>query len=294
MPPRCRGCSLRLTPAIFVLTIVLSLASVPYAIGQTLTTLTSRFTTTGVYTTNVYSTNTVGSTTITVESLNTFISTADTISAGAARFCTFDYWNITIDPGTTAVTGTIGPPSSPIDFFIMNQAQYDYFDHSSCDTSSYPAEVAVYSVTTTYSLNWQNPPTGWYYFIFFTESVHNPTVVTPFVLVAMNNKVQTSTILNTVTNQVTGVASQTLTSVQVTEASTGVLPGFSPDLIAGIIVVVLIVVVTMYLAKSRTRQEGKPITSAAQPTGDKLFCLNCGKPLPVGSKFCNKCGTEQE
>ena len=86
---------MRLTALVFVFVMVLAVGSVPYAIGQTLTTITNVLTTTGFYTSNVYSTNTVGTTTETVVSENTFLSTTDTIQkAPASYFCTLDSWNI--------------------------------------------------------------------------------------------------------------------------------------------------------------------------------------------------------
>ena len=303
---KCAVCSVRLTPIVFILAMVLALASVPYAIGQTFTTMTNVFTTTGLYTSNVYSTYTVGTTTETAVSANTFVSTADTISpAPAGRFCVYDSWNITVSPGTTEVTGTIGPPSGEIDFLVMNDNQYNDFSHYGGCAGPWDAEVAVYSLTSTYSLDWKNPPAGWYYFIFFNEKTgpSSGTVVTPFVLVATFNQVQTSTVYNVVTNQVAGSATQTVTSLQVTQAPTGIGigSGLNPEIVIGIIIVLLVVVVALYFVKSRPKPEGGTRVSEEQRatvtqrrTDDKQFCLGCGKPLPVGSKFCNKCGAAQE
>jgi ribosomal protein L40E len=294
---------LQLTPIIFIFAMVLAVASVPYAIGQTFTTMTNVFTTTGLYTWNVYSTNTVGTTTETVVSANTIASTTDKIQPGGSRLeCYYDYWNITISPGTSELTGTIGPPSGQIDFYIMNQNQYYYFEHGSCE-DTYPGEVAVYHLTSAYSLDWKNPPAGWYYLIFFSEKFgpNVSTVYTPFVLVATSNQVQTSTVYNVVTNQVTGSATQTVTSLQVTQLAPGVGSGLNLEIVAGIIIVVLVVVAALYYVKSRPKPEGEirvreeqRATVTQRRTDDKQFCLECGKPLPVGSKFCNKCGATQE
>lgn len=49
----------------------------------------------------------------------------------------------------------------------------------------------------------------------------------------------------------------------------------------------------------RTRQKEQPkVTKAEQVDSKKagsgkLFCIECGKELPSGSKFCNGCGTKQ-
>jgi ribosomal protein L40E len=47
-------------------------------------------------------------------------------------------------------------------------------------------------------------------------------------------------------------------------------------------------------AKSAAQQtETKRTTAASGKISDKQFCLECGSELPLGSKFCNKCGTKQ-
>jgi ribosomal protein L40E len=189
----------------------------------------------------------------------------------------------------------------------MNQNQYyDLKHYGSCeDVQSWAAEVAVYGLTSTYSLDWTNPPAGWYYFMFLSEAVgaYHATVYTPFVLVATFNQVETSTVYNVVTNQVTGSATQTVTSLQVTQVAPGigVGSGLNLEIVAGIIIVVLVVIAALYFVKSRPKPEGGTRVSEEQRatvtqrrTDDKQFCLGCGKPLPVGSKFCNKCGAAQE
>src|SRR5208282_6511146 len=47
--------------------------------------------------------------------------------------------------------------------------------------------------------------------------------------------------------------------------------------------------------KSKTEPQPVPTTEGQVVTekADKQFCISCGKRLPTGSKFCNKCGTEQ-
>jgi len=282
---------LRFSTLLLILSIVFAIASVPSTASQTFTTVTDVLTTTGLLTQTVYSTNTIGTTTQTIVSSNTFISTTDTIGNSGTHICTFDYWNITIDPGTIDVTGTIGPPSSKIDFYIMNQKQFSDFNHSECGNTPYVAELAVYDLTSTYSLDWKNPPTGWYYFIFSTETSGNSAITTPFVLVATFNQEQTSTVYNVVTNQATPTATQTVTSIQVTQMPTGLGLSINPELIGGIIAVVFAVVALLYVVRSRTTRKPRRVKGKDD---EGNVCINCGKPLPAGSKFCNKCGTAQE
>ena len=290
---------MRLTALVFVFVMILAVGSVPYAIGQTLTTITNVWTTTGFYTSNVYSTNTVGTTTEMVVSENTFVSTTDTlVPAQGTHECYFDHWNITVNPGTLEITGTIGPPSEKIDFFIMNQNQfYDFWHYGGCTSGPFSAEVAVYGLTSTYSLDWTNPPPGWYYFIFYSEAVGTNlvTVITPFVLVATYNQAQTSTVYNEVTNQMTGTETQIVTSLQATQVASSIGSGLNLGIIAGIVVVVVVLVAALYFVKSRPKsQGGKQEATLRKKTDDESLCSNCGKPLPVGSKFCNKCGATQE
>ena len=248
-------------------------------------------TTTGLFTSTIYSTNTVGTITQIIVSSNTFISTTDTIAKAVLAHCTFDDWNITIDPGTTEVTGTIGPPSSTIDFYIMNQNQFSNFNHSACGNTPYAAEVAVYDLTSTYSLDWKNPPTGWYYFIFSTETSGNSAIATPFVLVATLSQEQTSTVYNVVTNQVPLTATQTVSSTQVTQVATGLSFGVDPTIIAAIVVVVIVILAALYFVRRRPRVKE---SRTASSTFNRQFCLNCGQTIRTGSKFCTKCGSPQE
>lgn len=284
---------MRFSTLLLILSIVFAIASVPSTASQTFTTVTDVLTTTGLLTQTVYSTNTIGTTTQTIVSSNTFISTTDTIGNSGTHICTFDYWNITIDPGTIDVTGTIGPPSSKIDFYIMNQKQFSDFNHSECGNTPYVAELAVYDLTSTYSLDWKNPPTGWYYFIFSSTTLGAsvPKVTTPFVLVATFNQEQTSTVYNMVTNQVALTATQTVSSTQITQAVTGLNFGVDPTIIVAIVVVVIVIIAALYVVRSRPKVRK---SRAKSSTSNGQFCLNCGKALPTGSKFCNKCGTPQE
>jgi len=284
---------LRFSTLLLILSIVFAIASIPSSASQTFTTETNVMTTTGLFTSAVYSTNTVGTTTQTIVSSNTFISTTDILASNAGRVCTYDPWNITVDPGTIEVTGTIGPPSSRIDFYIMNQNQFYAFSNSLCGNIPYAAEVAVYGLISTYSLDWKNPPTGWYYFIFSSTTLGAsvPKVTTPFVLVATFNQEQTSTVYNMVTNQVALTATQTVSSTQITQAVTGLNFGVDPTIIVAIVVVVIVIIAALYVVRSRPKVRK---SRAKSSTSNGQFCLNCGKALPTGSKFCNKCGTPQE
>jgi hypothetical protein len=282
---------LRLITALLILIIVLGGASFPSALSQAFTTVTNTLTTTNVITSNAYSTNTIGTVTQTVLTMNTFVSTEDTIQKPAGSSgCYYGWWNITVDPGTTEVTGTIGPPSSQIDFYIMNPQQYVLFSHESCDQGPYDAQVASYGLTSTYSLDWKNPAPGWYAFVFSTTSIGAAgfTITTPFTLVASFNQAETSTEYNVFTNQVTLQNTQTLTSVQVSQVSGLLSSPIGPTTLVIAVVVVVAVVAALFFVRSRQGKQTKT------KIGGQTFCINCGKELPLGSKFCNKCGSSQE
>jgi hypothetical protein len=224
--------------------------------------------------------------------MNTFVSTEDTLQAPTgAHGCYFDWWNITIGQGTTEVTGTIGPPSSQIDFYIMNPQQYVLFDHESCDQAPYDAQIASYGLTSAYSLDWKNPTPGWYAIVFFNPSLGGNayTITTPFTLVASSNQAETSTEYNIVTNQVTLQNTQTLSSVQVSQVSSPPSSPVDPTILVIAVVVVVAVVAAFFLVRSR---QGKPNKTGMHD--GQAFCKNCSTKLPTGSKFCNKCGTTQE
>ncbi len=83
--------------------------------------------------------------------------------------------------------------------------------------------------------------------------------------------------------------------------------GFNPypilevGLIGAVVVVVLIAFVYPAMHK-KTQNTSKPAKVVqeqpkAKPSpvaSGKLFCLECGNELPLRSKFCNKCGTQQK
>jgi ribosomal protein L40E len=278
---------------------ILAVAWVPYAIGQTLTTITSIFTTTALYTTNIYSPRVVGSTTETIASMNTFVSTTDSFR-GVVGGCIYDYWNITVDPVTTEITGTIGPPSSSIDLFILTPQQYLVFYHGACRAPArWGAVLLVNDIVNTYALDWKNPPAGWYYFIFLCESMPNSGGVSiPFDLVATNSQEQTSAIVSLVMSQATGSETQTVTSLQVTQAGSSFGFNFQAFNLeeATVIVIVLLIAAALVYYGPKLRQKAPEAPArkrTTKPPKGKQFCLECGAQLPLGSKFCNKCGAKQ-
>jgi len=73
-------------------------------------------------------------------------------------------------------------------------------------------------------------------------------------------------------------------------------------IIGGVIVAVLALLAALYFVKSRRKPEGegthvwddRQVTvTIGKEAYDKRFCVECGEALPLNSKFCNKCGTQQ-
>jgi len=246
----------------------------------------------------------VGTTTITAASNSTIISnTINTVSVFGPNYCSWSYWNITIEPGTSEVSGTIGPSSYKIGFYIMNHQQFtDLKSEASVDCSGpFPGEVVVESLTSAYSLDWANPPAGSYYVVFFNSGGASFPIATPFFLVATSAQEQTSTIYSVAAAEVTVPATETVTTAIVQQlAQPGNISGLNPEIIGGIIVAVVAVAAALYFVRSKQRKpvEGTRVYDQATVTlrqeSDKKFCINCRKQIPAGSKFCNECGADQD
>src|SRR5208337_3860274 len=119
---------LRFVTVLFVSVILFSILTIPSVNSQAATTITSILTTTRVFTSSSYSTAVVGSTTQTATATSTIISsTINTVSVFGPQYCSWVYWTVTIEPGTSELAGTIGPSSYKIGFYIMNQQQFTTF-----------------------------------------------------------------------------------------------------------------------------------------------------------------------
>lgn|GEM_PF-4483345 len=223
---------LRFATILFVSVILFSVATIPSVASQTATTLTSILTTTGLFTSSSYSTAVVASTTLTATMASTIISTINTVSVFGISHCSWDLWTITVNPGTSEITGTIGPSSASESFYILNQQQYNDFQTANSECGGYQGgEVQVGSLTSAYSLDWVNPPPGTYYVMFYAPpgSSSSP-FATPFTLVAISTQEQTSTIYSVATTPVTVPTTQTMTSLEVSQIAASSplssIPGF--------------------------------------------------------------------
>ena len=213
--------------------IVLSIATIPSVLSQTATTVTSILTTTGAFTWTSFSSTVVGTATIISNQTSAIISsTTNTVAVMGPNYCTWSYWTISVLPGTSEVTGTIGPSSFRIGFYIMNPQQFGNLrtEVSASCSGPFTSEVAVESITSTYSLDWQNPAAGSYYVVFFNSGGSSFPITTPFFLVATSTQEQTSTIYSATGAEVTGPTTQTITSLQTSQLTASSpftsIPGF--------------------------------------------------------------------
>lgn len=234
---------MRLATVLLLLVIIATVGSFPSAISQTFTTITNVSTGTNLVSTNVSSTETVRVVTVTVNSTDTFWNSTVTVMQTGGRLCYYRVVNVTIEPGTTGVLGTIGPPSYEVNFYILNQKQYqDFASGTICGSYSGGTMMTRQHLTSAYWLEWKNPLPGQYAFIFWESSGSVFTVTIPVVIWAIINKSIVSTSYMVIELQpVTLTATRTLTSIQIKPISSGV-ESISSLMLIGAAVIVLVVV----------------------------------------------------
>lgn len=280
--------------------------------SQNISTITNVSTVTSSVFTNSYTTETIGATTVTTESTTTIASDTLTLQQGAPHTCYYHYYNVTIDPGTTEVLGTLGPPNIPLDFFIMNMQQYKIFKSGKCGQGYEGIVTEHINAKSTHSLDWKNPPPGWYLFIFSNEDTNTPSLTIPFVIWITYTETSVSTIYTVMSSQLLLTATETVTSLQTTSVSSGTEFLSSPILIGAVIVVIAAILGALLYSKSRRarplktpdariageaatlqRVAGEPSAKQPPKQAEDVFCIQCGVKLALGSKFCKKCGAKQ-
>lgn len=151
----------------------------------------------------------------------TFLITTATVSR---KTCFYILWGLDIAPGTAALVGTIGPPSESIDFYIMTQQQYSSFQTSECGTGPYDALVAAHplSSTSSYALDWKNPPPGSYFIILDSENLPLKPITVPMTIEGVFYLAQnvTTTTINTTVIMTTYQSTTTITVYQTTTTVT--------------------------------------------------------------------------
>jgi ribosomal protein L40E len=106
-----------------------------------------------------------------------------------------------------------------------------------------------------------------------------------------------------ITSVLTGEETVANTYVTYVQAPQGFGSLLTIEVVAVGIVIVLVVIVLIYNEK-RVRSQPPSTNSVTQKTEQvesktakvmpaKQFCMECGAELTMGSKFCNKCGTQQ-
>jgi len=211
-----------------------------------------------------------------------------------------------------SVTATL-----PIQFAIMNQAQYNTFSSHTYKANAcrLAAEAVVYQGSVTnYSLDWVVPDGDTYYFIFFNPNSAT-TSVTFTMLTTLRATSQSSTPTTYKPTNTVPTTSVTPIPTQTSASSTPALPippvTINPQSNYGWLLPVLVVAIAgivtfMVVAYAWPRihsgttepkvtapKPTKSVVQTAEKAAGKQFCLNCGAELPPKSKFCNKCGSIQ-
>lgn len=150
----------------------------------------------------------------------TIVSTIATMPPLPNAGCHWLWWSMIIAPGTSELVGTIGPPSLKLYFFIMNEEQESVFLTDQCNGGAYAAIVShPFDTTSSYELDWKNPPPGQYFFIFDNEAAPAESIVIPFTLVGIFNLEQSRTTVTISTNVIL-TTYQSTTTVTVYQSTT--------------------------------------------------------------------------
>jgi ribosomal protein L40E len=269
---------------------------------------------------NSYSTQAMGSATETIGMSSTDWIGTDTVG-GSGPYCWYDDFPLGNLASGTVVTGTIGPPSTVIDLFLFTREQYSAIQDSGCGNIPYVAVAQVHGLDSAYTLNVVIPAADSYYLVVFCEHARTSFTV-PVTLVVVANQEVTSPVYYVVTYEETQPMTY-VTNLQVTQPSGSAiqtaqgLGSYSIFEIAvvGAILVFIVAGLLYYLRKggeepTRNRKAKRPnekpiattlpitprtrtVTEPKKVSPEKQFCLECGNELPLGSKFCNKCGSKQ-
>lgn len=172
----------------------------------------------------------------------------------------------TYGPGTEFV-GTISSSSSEIGVWLVRAAAYASFLQqvkgwvASCTDFRPIRLVLSYDGHTQYTIDWAVPDTDTYYFILMNEGNFDT---------AISVKLWART----------------------TVAPTEPLPSTLVILWAAVGIIVCLAVAFIFVTK---RKEGSKISTAPRTTSisGNVFCVNCGKELPAGWRFCRHCGAKQ-
>jgi hypothetical protein len=152
----------------------------------------------------------------------TIVSTSATMPPLPGAGCHWLWWSMIVAPGTSELVGTIGPPSSRLYFFIMNGEQESVFEADQCNGGYYAAIVShPFDTTSSYELDWKNPPPGQYFFIFDNEAAPGESITVPFTLVGIFNLEQSRTTV-TISTNVNLTTYQSTTTVTVYQSTTTV------------------------------------------------------------------------
>jgi len=216
----------------------------------------------------------------------------------------------------STVIGTISLVSGSVDFFILNASQEEKLvNHQNASTRGeggcaslepvdyeFQARGLSVSVYNGYSFTYNVTDNGRHYFVFLNTQSANAIV--SMVLAWGGSPASTQA---SYSPSYSPLSTPYTSEKETTTAQTTVqLESGMPYIAAAVAVIFALVLVTawLYFGAIRKRQKETAQPPSAQetaakprleqsPLSTKQFCIECASELPAGSRFCNKCGTEQ-
>ena len=212
-----------------------------------------------------------------------------------------------------SISGTI-ESDSPIDVYLSSLADFNNWAslNATVTTKSATVTATVTYVTvpncngpnhvivakpaiTSYNFTLTLPSSGQYIAIFLNKSKTHTANVN---VTVYSNSVAayTSTSYSTIEqNILITETSLTPPTAQTSESNAGSTE-FSPLIIGGIVAAVAIALLAVFLLRAR-RSKGPAVpmqpAKTQETTVSQAFCINCGRELHAGLKFCRYCGAEQ-
>jgi hypothetical protein len=255
-------------------------------------------------------------TTATNEVYNQTIDMGGTYSSGDTNYC-----SITILPDSgfavsqgDMLTGSVSA-TGPVSFSIVKTYQVSASGKGAGCGRLLPTQLYTRGGQS-FNFQWSAPSFGTYYIALYNGGQNSIQVslvvdqVTTTTAVSQPIQQYTTPTYPAYTSQYTPPTFTPFVSNSLTMNSGASQTGFNPypllevGLIGAVLVAVFIAFVYPTMRKKAATEKTapkalekqsvpklKPKPSPIVPS--KLFCLECGSELPLGSKFCNKCGTRQ-
>lgn len=203
------------------------------------------------------------------------------------------------------IAGSLSSDGGPVTFAIMNMDEAQRLLSSTANTcSGLDSNSRYFKEGQSFQFQWTVTALSAYFLVMVNKNSTPITVTMSAYLITgspgqfytptSNTNYVSSTPYYSATEASTVSPTNTPSSI----VSPFVLPFDSTYLVIAVGAIVLVAVILLMRRSSRTR---KPIAVQRAPVMDqrtsqvtrKQFCVNCGRQIPFGSKFCGKCGAAQ-